>query len=168
MKPTLIVVSFLLLSTISRAHDYFFAFAEVEYNSGKEVLEITLESAAHDVVRFLQSEEIAISDLTKHYNDSAMNVAIETSINQHLSFSTANQSVFLHLDGYEVLPNGLVLFYLSSGKIQLQKELTCRFDWLMSAFSEQQNKLTLTVHKQKYTAVFLNRQPVVTLNIQEE
>lgn len=168
MKPALIVVFFLFLTTAGRAHDYFFAFAEVEYNSGKEVLEITMESAAHDVVRFLQSEDIAIQDLSKHYNDSVMNATLEQAINQYLSFSTNTQSVHLHLDGYEVLPNGLVLFYLSSGKIQLQKELTCRFDWLMSAFSEQQNKLTFTFDKQKYTAVFLSRQPVVTLNIQEE
>lgn len=168
MRATYVTLIFLLLTTVGRAHDYFFAFAEVEYNAEKGVFEITLESTAHDVVRALQSEDISITDLSKHYTDSTMNRAIETSVNKHLALSSGLQTTTLHLDGYEVMRNGLVLFYLSSDKIHPEKGITFRFDWLMQTFSEQQNKITLNINNQKYTAVFMNRQPVVTINFREE
>lgn len=168
LKTAYVTLFFLLLATVGRAHDYFFAFAEMEYNAEKGIFEITLESAAHDVVRALQAEDIAITDLSKHYTDSAMNAAIEVAINKHLVLSSGNQTTHLHLDGYEVMRNGLVLFYLSSEKMQPESGITCRFDWLMNEFPDQQNKVTLTIHNQKYTAVFLSRQPVVTINTREE
>lgn len=168
MKTAYATLIFLLLTTIGRAHDYFFAFAEMEYNNKKEIFEVTLESAAHDVVHGLQNDAVSITDLSKHYNDSAMNVAIEVFINKHFSLSSGDQQVQFHLDGYEVLRNGLVLFYLSSDKIQPEADITCRFDWLMNEFPDQQNKLTLTIYNQKYTAVFLSRLPVVTINTRKE
>lgn len=168
LKTVYVTLVFLLLTTIGQAHEYFFAFAELEYNDKKQIFEVTLESAAHDVVQALQNENISITDLSKHYNDSTMNAAIEASINKHFTLSSGGQQMYFHLDGYEVMRNGLVLFYLSSGQLQPEPEITCRFDWLMSEFSEQQNKLTLNINNHKFTAVFLSKQPVVTINTLQE
>lgn len=168
MKTAYATLIFLLLTTVGRAHDYFFAFAEVDYNVNKQCFEVTLESAAHDVVQALRTENVAITDLSQHYNDSTMNAALETYINQHFTLSSGTQSTSFHLEGYEVLRNGLVLFYLSSDKIQPEADITFRFDWLMDEFADQQNKLTLNLYDQKYTAVFLRKLPVVTINTRKE
>jgi hypothetical protein len=55
----------------------------------------------------------------------------------------------------EVLPNGLVFFYLSSTPITLGESVDVQFDWLMDTLPQQQNKITLEVRQQKYTAVFV-------------
>jgi hypothetical protein len=143
---------FALAASLASAHEYFFAFAEVQYDEQSRKLEITLEGSAHDVEDALNGSGIPIRELEDHYKDAEMLAKLESFINGGLSFGTGAK---LHLLGYEVLPTGMVYFYLQSDEMQLAGALDTRFDWLMDTFDKQQNKITFTFRDKKYTSVFL-------------
>jgi hypothetical protein len=155
MKTVLFVALFVLTAFSAGAHEYFFAFAEVAYNTDKGVFEITIEGSAHDTEDALNESGIAIKELEDHYTDSAMLKRIEGFINEGFVLTTGGIASKLKLEGMEVLPNGLVFFYLSSTPITLGESVDVQFDWLMDTLPQQQNKITLEVRQQKYTAVFV-------------
>lgn len=160
-----ILLSWFLLPSNTYAHNYYFAFAEIEFNEKTSRLEISLESAGHDVETALQDAGVLIQELTDHLTDTVMMRQIEKVINQQFQISSA-QKCELHLIGFEVKPNGLTYFYLESTPITLTNELTIQFDWLMASFPEQQNKVTLRYKQQKYTAVFMPRRNRETIQLQ--
>jgi len=59
------------------------------------------------------------------------------------------------MDGFEVLLNGDVQFYLSAKIANPIKEFYVKFDFLMDKFPEQQNKLTFRYRDKKFTYNFL-------------
>lgn len=155
------VFAFLLVSMLSvpaLAHEYFFAFAEIGYNQNSGRFEITLEGSAHDVEDVMNLTGIPVKELEDHYADPEMLTKIERFISRGLQLSSGGQVAVLHLEGMEVLPNGLVHFYLSSDPLELTASVEVRFDWLMDQLPQQQNKVTLTHQHQQYTAVFLPHQ----------
>jgi hypothetical protein len=155
MRSFLFVALFAFTAFSASAHEYFFAFAEVAYNTDKGVFEITIEGSAHDTEDALNESGIAIKELEDHYTDSAMLKRIEGFINEGFVLTSGGITSELKLEGMEVLPNGLVFFYLSSTPITLGESVDVQFDWLMDSLPQQQNKITLEVRQQKYTAVFV-------------
>lgn len=158
MKALFLFLSVSVLSLTAAAHEYFFAFAEVGYNQNSGKLEITLEGSAHDVEDVMNATGIPVKELEDHYGDPAMLAKIEAFIRKGLQFSSGGKTAVLHLEGMEVMPTGLVHFYLSSDPIEMAAGMEVRFDWLMDTLPQQQNKVTLTCNNQKYTAVFLAHQ----------
>lgn len=151
-----LLFSLLFSAAGSYAHDYFFAFAELDYNSTEKCFEITLEGSAHDVEDVLNESGIPIKELEDHYTDQTMLAKIESFINTGFTLTSGTTTTNLKLIGMEVKTNGMVYFYLKSSPIELiDKKITVRFDWLMDALPQQQNKITLRYNNQKYTAVFL-------------
>ncbi|MES2554949.1 MAG: DUF6702 family protein [Bacteroidota bacterium] len=163
MKQLLFVAIFLFSAFSAGAHEYFFAFAEVAYNADKGVFEITIEASAHDTEDVLNESGIAIKELEDHYTDSVMLGKIEGFINQGFALTTSGITGKLKLEGMEVLPNGLVFFYLSSAPIVLGESVDVQFDLLMDVMPQQQNKITLEVRQQKYTAVFVENKRKSTI-----
>lgn len=163
MKSLLVVAMFMLSALSAGAHEYFFAFAEVAYNSDRGVFEITIEASAHDTEDALNESGIAIKELEDHYTDTAMISKIEGFINQGFNLTTGGITGELNLEGMEVLPNGLVFFYLSSAPMVLGESVDVQFDWLMDVLPKQQNKITLEVRQQKYTAVFVQNKRKSTI-----
>jgi hypothetical protein len=160
------VFAFLLFSAMSfaaAAHEYFFAFAEIGYNRNTGSFEIALQGSAHDVEDVMNESGIAVKELEDHYDDPEMLAKIEAFIRKGLALTSGGKTAALHLDGMEVLPNGLVYFYLSSDPIELTDSVVIRFDWLMDTLPKQQNKITLTHNDRKYTAVFLPHQTSSTI-----
>jgi hypothetical protein len=93
--------------------------------------------------------------------------AINDFINKNFSVYAADSLSFLTLDsslppqlefvmdGFEVLLNGDVQFYLSA-KIQNPiNQLYVKFDLLMEKFPDQQNKLTFRFRDKKFTNNYL-------------
>lgn len=148
------------------AHEYFFAFAEIDYNESTRSFEITLEGSAHDVEDVLNESGIAIKELEDHYKDAEMLSRIEGFIQKGFAIYSGTSSAVLRLEGMEVQPNGLVRFYIKSDPIAVGNSLTVQFDWLMDVLPKQQNKLTLSYRNEKYTAVFLphERKSTIQLN----
>lgn len=149
-----------------QAHEYYFAFGEIEYNEATKRFEITLEMSAHDVESDLKKTGVI---LDKHIEDQAQNKEFKKQLEAYLlngfSISSDNSPINLSLMGFDVLPNGQLYAYLESSQIELDKTLHFKFDLLMELFPNQQNKITLIYQKRKQTAVFLPAKPteIITL-----
>lgn len=165
MKSILLLTVFLLSAVSSRAHEYFFAFAEVEYRQDNQCFEITLEGSAHDVKDALIASGVQIGELEKYSHDSIIKKQLEDFINDGFQISSGEKKCSLHLIGYEVLPNGLVYFYLTSDPVIPGSTIDVRFDWLMDHFPQQQNKITLLINGKKHTSVFLPHQRKTSISV---
>jgi hypothetical protein len=150
----------------AQAHEYYFAFGEVEYNETNKRLEITLEMSAHDMELDLKKTGVVFD---KHIESQTQNEVFKKQFESYLlkgfSISTNEQLVQLSLIGFDVLPNGQLYAYMESVPLELGNSLLFRFDLLMKSFPNQQNKITFIYHKQKQTAVFLPTKPteIITL-----
>lgn len=166
MKKLVMFCLFSLALFSVQAHEYYFAFGEIEYNETTKKFEITLEMSAHDVEFDLKKTGVT---LDKHIEDQAQNKdfkkQLETYLLNGFSISSGRSPITLSLIGFDVLPNGQLHAYLESAQVELDKELNFKFDLLMESFPNQQNKITLIHLKRKQTAVFLPGKPteIITL-----
>ncbi len=155
-----------LTSSLAFSHEYFFAFAEVGYNSSSKAFEISLEASAHVVEDAMNEAGISIQELEDHYTDLDMQKKIERFISSGLSFQLGDKAAVLLLRGFEVKTNGLVYFYLESEPIDIGKTIAVKFDWLMDQLDKQQNKLTFKTESFQTTVAFLQqkRSEIITIN----
>lgn len=166
MKKLLAVFAFLSVLFSANAHEYYFAFGEVEYNLSTKKLEVTLEISAHDLEFDMKKAGIV---LEKHIENQSGNADFKKQLESHLAkgFSiTANDSrIPLSIIGFDVLPTGLLYVYLESRAVELPESFSFKFDLLMESFPDQQNKVTFIRNGKKQTAVFLPTKPteVITL-----
>jgi hypothetical protein len=137
------------------AHNYYFGFAEMQYNATNQTLEATLVLSAHDLEDVLKSKKIIARELEFLEKDSLIIANLEIFVNSEFIVSTGSTRARFSLLGFEVLKNGLVQIYLLSDPLILGKSIDVSFSILMNEFPEQQNKLTFINNKQKRTAVFL-------------
>jgi len=167
MAKNFILVFILFVSSFTFAHTYYFAFAEVEYNEMNKSLEATIIASAHDVESVLRENDVISKSLDYAKKNKKEYYATNDFLNKHfsvytgdsLSFSTLDSSLPPQLefvmDGFEVLLNGDVQFYLSA-KIQNPiNQFYVKFDFLMEKFPEQQNKLTFRFRDKKFTNNYL-------------
>lgn len=166
MKKLVALLAFISVLFSANAHEYYFAFGEVEYNESTRKLEITLEVSAHDLEFDMKRSGII---LDKHIENQTQNTAFKKQLEAHLlsgfSISSNDSPVSLKLVGFDVLPTGLLYVYLESEALELMKSLVFKFDLLMESFPNQQNKITFIRNTRKQTAVFLptKRTEVITL-----
>ncbi len=169
MKPLFIILFMLFLvnSKDFKAHPYFFAFAEVEYNELSQTIEATIIGSAHDVEGVLKEINIISTSLDEARKNKEEYFAINAFLNKHFCIHSADslslagldsalppQLEFV-LDGFEVLLNGDVQFYLSTNIVNPTNQFYVKFDLLMDKFPEQQNKLTIRYRNSKRTFNFL-------------
>ena len=136
------------------AHDYYFAFAEVSYNSITEKIEITLSTSAHDIENELQDELHFDNDLESALKNEKLTSEISSYIQQHFKIKT-KELIQFDLIGTQVQLNGIVNFYFESVKTTITDEIVVVFDLLMSRFKEQQNKISFNFRGHIYTRPFL-------------
>lgn len=156
MKKLIAVFAFISVLFSANAHEYYFAFGEVEYNESSRKLEITLEISAHDLEFDMKKSGIV---LDKHIENQTQNTDFKSKLAAHIKkgfgISAGDSPIPLKLVGFDVLPTGLLYVYMESEPLDLMRSLTFTFDLLMESFPNQQNKVTF-IHKiQKQTAVFL-------------
>lgn len=166
MKKLVAVFAFISVLFSANAHEYYFAFGEVEYNESTRKLEITLEISAHDLESDMKKSGIV---LDKHIENQTQNSGFKKQLESHLvagfSISVDDSPIPLKVVGFDVLPTGLLYVYLESETLELTKSLSFKFDLLMESFPNQQNKITFIRNTQKQTAVFLptKRTEIITL-----
>ncbi|AEA45467.1 DUF6702 family protein [Fluviicola taffensis] len=156
MKELLAVFTFFFVGLSANAHEFYFAFAEVEYNATSKKLEITLEVTAHDLEVDMKKSGIV---LDKHIENQNGNTDFKKQLESHLSkgfeITTGDSSVSLKVIGFDVMPTGLLYVYLESTTVVPKRSIDFKFDLLMETFPNQQNKITFIRNNQKQTAVFL-------------
>ena len=166
MKKLLAVFAFFSVLFSANAHEYYFAFGEVEFNESTRKLEITLEISAHDLEFDMKKAGIV---LDQHIENQTGNAEFKKQLAAHVTngfaISADHSPVLLKLVGFDVLPTGLLYVYLESDAIEVPKSLTFTFNLLMESFPDQQNKITFIHNKQKQTAVFLPTKPTEVINL---
>ncbi|MFT5861277.1 MAG: hypothetical protein ACI865_003399 [Flavobacteriaceae bacterium] len=154
MKNFLLIV-FCAFQSMAYSHDYFFAFAEMDYNDITRQFESTLVISSHDLERVLNEKELSIDSLDGMTLNSDLHEELSSMISKHFQINSGDQQASFSLFGAELLLNGTVEIYLSSDPIDLDGTIQIRFDLLMGKYPEQQNKLTLYHRDKTYTATFM-------------
>jgi hypothetical protein len=153
MKNLLLITFFLLTSSVLRAHEFYFSFAEMEYNTISERYELTLIVTTHDLEKALEETGQGIENMLSLSTDEI--VALEEYVNQHLNIACGfERSVFSYL-GNEVSLNGTTELFFESAPLPMADNfIEVRYSVLMDHFPEQQNKLTFYYMGETYTAAF--------------
>jgi hypothetical protein len=159
MLKKLTLISFLFFASgLSFAHNYYFSFAEVEYNDFCGCFESSITLTTHDFEQVLRKKNLLNKNLETSLNDNKLKQNIEILINEGFQITLENKNVELQLEGSEIALNGLTTFYLSSKQINLNSEILFRYSLLMNEFPEEQNKLTFIFRAQKTTMNFIANQ----------
>lgn len=157
MKQLLFLVTSLLISCASYAHDFFFAYAEIELNEMNQRVEATIYTTTHDLERELREETGKEIKIYGHENDSLVLAILKNKINDGFQISFGTEKKELSIDGIEVKLNGTIYFYVSAPATQNAKEIGITFDLLMDTFQDQQNKLDFKFRGSTSTYVFLQQ-----------
>lgn len=158
-----LIFSFLLtLSLHANAHEFFFGFAEVEYNDMSRTFEATLVFTAHDVEKCV--EGLNIPEGSETSSDDILKLS--EYINKTFSISCGNNSVNWSIVGVESFLNGTVNIYIISQEIEITNELNIKFNSLMERFENQQNKITLLFRGESFTKAFLKNDYNKTIKLE--
>lgn len=141
---------------MSFSHDYYFAFAEVEYNEMNGELQATLIVSTHDLENTLRKKGTIERDLSSYSSDTSALRNIQNELLKGFSIQIGTKTLNLTLEGMEVQLTGLTNFYFSAKEIPSLKTISVKFDLLMDVFAEQQNKLTFIYRNTKNTYVFMS------------
>ncbi len=146
-----------LMSFQVKAHDFFFAFAEIQYNQTSKKLEISIEATAHDVEYALKTQGITFK---KHLENETKNNTFKKVFERYLQAEfqlyLTEKQIALQLIGFEIMPDGQLFAYLESESFDLKGEFSMDFHLLMNEFPQQQNKVIFTAFGKTMHAVFLN------------
>lgn len=149
-------IFFIFISSMTFAHDYYFAFAEVEYDEMKGELQATLIVSTHDMENMLRKKGVTERDLSSYCNDTIALRNIQNELLKGFSIQIGTKTLNLTLEGMEVQLTGLTNFYFSAKEVSALESVSIKFDLLMDVFAEQQNKLTFIYRNTKNTYVFLS------------
>lgn len=141
-------------SALSYSHEYFFAFAEVEYNDISKKLEATLTASTHDVESAIRETKSTLKNIESINQGSSDFKILEDYLLEHFKVSSENESN-LKLIGFEVLLSGVTNFFFESIEMNIEDTLHIEFDLLMQQHQEQQNKITFYYRNKTYTRPFL-------------
>lgn len=154
------LVSLLLLlslSTFSFGHEFYFAFAEVEYNDITQKFECTVIATTHDLEKGMQSEGVAIKEINNPPNENQLQ-ELEKYLQNYFVIESNGERCNFHLLGAELDLNGTISLFLESEPIAISTDIDFTFDLLMTVFPEQQNKLTFYHRSHNQTLAFLSSQ----------
>lgn len=154
MKKTLLIL-FCGLQSFVFGHDFFFAFAELEYNDITQRIEATVSVSSHDLERIFDEKNWSFDELASvESNPENFNSISEWLLGQ-FQLSNATNDIELSVIGCEFELNGMIHFYIESSPTELSDILRIKFNLLMEDFPEQQNKITLFYRDQTITQSFL-------------
>ena len=116
MRFLFIVLISLTFGFQLHAHNYYFGFAEMQYNATNQTLEATLVLSAHDLEDVLKSKKIIARELEFLEKDSLTIANLEIFVNSEFIVSTGSTRARFSLLGFEVLKNGFTDVELNSLK----------------------------------------------------
>lgn len=159
MIKGLLSLFFLLMTYSLSAHVFFFAFAEMEYNTKDQRFEITVRATGHDVEDYMKHLQRPVGNLEDCINNPLKLKVIEEVLLNEFQLKTEDKSLALELIGLEVNLKDEVIFYIVSKKMELPSTVDITFNFLMDFFEEQQNKITIITSTGKEYLTFLRHKP---------
>lgn len=139
----IVFISFLFSFLLAEAHDYYFSFAEMQYNYDAKRFEVSVRATGHDVEEFLKDREYEIPSLEKSIGNPVAENILESYVTKYFKVLVDGKPLEFTLVGLEVNLKDEVIFYLKSNKLEKPKAIEIVYDLLMDYFPDQQNKLTL-------------------------
>ncbi len=137
-----------------QAHEYFFGFAELSYNSEQEIIEGTLMVSTHDLEEWFQSKKLPVKEMEDHVGDIKLQQDMASALFSEFKVKNNGTLLKFELIGYEVLPNGMTNFYFHSSITKKPGKLDITFDLMMNELPAQQNKITYLDKEKSYTSFF--------------
>jgi hypothetical protein len=137
------------------AHEYYFGFAEMQYNPVNKTLEATIVLTAHDLELVLEQKGIHLKNLELSEKDSLTISKVFSILGETFTVIVGNQKAIFKPLGFEVNRIGQINIYIFAENINLLNSIDITFSTLMDSFPLQQNKLTFIHENNSYTAVFL-------------
>ena len=165
----LLVLFALGLTSLVRAHEFYFAFAEMEFNEMESRFELTITATTHDVERSLTEKGLLVAGGKWNNQDTVLLQVLEKDINRHfeLTLQGAEEKLHFTLEGFETELTGITRFYLSSpSPVASLFSMHIFFDFLMDTFPDQQNKLTFIYRGHKQTVAFLPSKKTQTITFE--
>lgn len=152
MKGFLLFFALTFSTFSARSHEYFFAYAELEWNDFEQRIEGTVIFTQHDLEKAIGIK--LVEDLST--NDDVIRKLMDYT-NQHLVIGKNSRFNYF---GHESKLTGEFYLYIISEKLEHQPEeiLPITFDFLMDDYIEQQNKMTFTYRGTKHHFIFLNHE----------
>lgn len=154
-----IVAIFSLSFVFMSFHEYFFGFAELQYNEETHKIEVSIAVTGHDFEQYLEEKEIEIPSLEECVGQKIHLNKIEDEIRNGFQVYDGKDLLRLDLLGMEINNKDQAIFYLSSRELKKPESLVVRFDLLMNYYIKQQNKLTVFNDGKKEFYAFLNTGP---------
>ncbi|MFM7595663.1 MAG: DUF6702 family protein [Flavobacteriales bacterium] len=153
-----ILLFFALLTLVrnSRAHEYHFAFMELEYYPSEQQFQATLKVTAHDLAYIFSKKHGKDLSVDQILKSDSLYAELSQFICGGFTLFQNNQAVYFKVDGNELSKNGDLIFYLSSEQIEHPGKLTFTFPLLTLYFPTQQNKLDYLKKGTHYTLSFLS------------
>lgn len=155
-SKALLLFLLLFIFRTGQAHEYHFAFIELEYYPSEQQFQATLKITAHDLAYIFSKKhgkDLSIDNILKTdslYSELTQFICAGFTLFQN------NQAVYFKVDGNELSKNGDLLFYLSSEQIEYKGKLTFAFPLLTPYFPDQQNKLDYLRKGAHHTLTFLS------------
>jgi hypothetical protein len=164
----LFISTCLLTSSASWGHQYFFAFAEVEYNEMAQKFEGSVVATAHDFEFALMNSHGLQTKLEKIAANSSDVKIMEIYLNKFLTLRygcslyssdiDAYCSADWSIESFQIMKNGTIELYFSAPADHVYSLIQVDFRFLMDAFPEQQNKLTFIYREDRKTQSFTKTQ----------
>ncbi len=154
-----------------KAHEYYFAFAEVEFNEKSEKIEATLTLSTHDFEASLQKRNLIKNTIETAFLDSVEFLKIERELNNSFRFTSEDKSQEIKwissfkIEGFQKLLNGNLEIYLSCDIPYSISLLTVQFNLMMDYFPDQQNKITFIRKRKKSTLNFTLANQIQKINL---
>ena len=167
MKHLLSLILVVAVTSFASAHKYYFAFAEVEYNSFTQRLEATITVTTHDLENVINGPD-AIPKVDLDEVTGAEIELLEEALNKGFQIMINGEQTLFHLVGSETSLQGTTNFYIESDEIAMDSKLDIVFNLLMAEYPEQQNKVTFFYKKKMYTRTFTQGTRKQIIEIEEE
>jgi hypothetical protein len=113
---------------------------------------MTLTLTTHDFERALEKKGTDIDNIASLSQDEID--AIQKYVNKHFIIVSGSEKGNLNFKGNEVSLSGTSNWFFESEPIDFQEEISIKYDLLMDAFPEQQNKVTLYYEGKTFTTTF--------------
>ncbi|MFZ9028686.1 MAG: DUF6702 family protein [Crocinitomicaceae bacterium] len=167
MKAILALILFLSASVITRAHEYYFAFAEVEYNVEAQRFEGTIIFTTHDLEKAIKEEhpEFPIMDTMSVRNPRFAHVGKRIEEGFYIQVNGQREKIKLEFLGIENFLTGTTNIYFQSERIESISDIKFGFKLLMNDYEGQQNKIEFKYGELKKTLYFINQENEQTLNL---
>ena len=168
MRKILFGIIFLItsLSIFSfNMHEYYFGFAEMEYNSTAKNFEISLKTTAHDFEHHMEHMGVNIGHIEKLKTGDSLFAEVMKEVNKGFSISKEGENLGLKCIGFEVDLKDNLYFYLKSETTEKEGKWNIEFDLMMNSYPKQQNKLNYVESGNKTALTFVYSNKERTLEI---